>query len=109
MSILPTKLYIPLPRPNLVIRTHLLNRLDEGLKAGRSLSVIAAPAGFGKTTLVTSWVYSAGRPVASRAVAWLSLDEGDNDPARFFTYLIAALRQIDPAVGRTAQTLLGTP
>jgi LuxR family transcriptional regulator, maltose regulon positive regulatory protein len=109
ISILPTKLYIPLPRPNLVDRTHLLDRLDGGLRAGRRLSVIAAPAGFGKTTLVASWVYSAGRPVASRAVAWLALDEADSDPARFFTYLIAALRQIDPALGRTAQTLLGTP
>ena len=56
---------------------------------GRKLTLISAPAGFGKTTLVSEWVAGCGRPVA-----WLSLDEGDNDPARFLTYLVAALQTI---------------
>ena len=109
VPILPTKLYIPPPRADLVARPRLLDRLDAGLVAGRRLSLIAAPAGFGKTTLVTAWLYSAHRPIAARAVAWLSLDEGDADPARFFAHLIAALQQIDGGVGRAAQSLLGTP
>ena len=73
--ILATKLYIPPPRPQVVLRPHLIERLNEGLSAGRKLTLISAPAGFGKTTLVSEWVAGCGRPVA-----WLSLDEGDNDP-----------------------------
>jgi LuxR family maltose regulon positive regulatory protein len=76
---------------------------------GRKLTLIAAPAGFGKTTLATEWLYSKGPAVSSRSVAWLSLDEGDNDPAHFFTYLIAALRQLDAGVGQATQSLLGSP
>lgn len=107
--LLTTKLYIPPPRPNLVERPRLVERLDEGLRQGHKLTLIAAPAGFGKTTLTTEWLYSTGMAISSRAIAWLSLDEGDNDPARFFTYLIAALRQIDESVGQAAQSLLGSP
>jgi LuxR family maltose regulon positive regulatory protein len=107
--LLRTKLYIPPPRPNLVPRAHLVGRLDEGLRQGHKLTLVAAPAGFGKTTLTTEWLYSTGMAISSRAIGWLSLDEGDNDPARFFTYLIAALRQIDESVGQAAQSLLGSP
>ena len=85
--ILTTKLYIPPPRPKAVLRPRLIERLNEGLQ--RKLTLISAPAGFGKTTLVSEWVAGCGRPVA-----WLSLDEGDNDPARFLTYLVAALQTI---------------
>src|SRR5205807_5019204 len=90
--ILATKLYIPRLRPNAVSRPRLLERLNEGLH--RKLALIAAPAGFGKTTLVSAWV--AG---CDRQVAWLSLDEGDSDPTRFLTYLVAALRTIVPNIG----------
>jgi LuxR family maltose regulon positive regulatory protein len=107
VSILTTKLYIPPPRPNLVPRPRLVERLDEGLRLGRKLTLVSAPAGFGKTTLVTDWLCSKGKDISSRSIAWLSLDEADNDPTRFFTYLIAALRQLDGEAGQAAQSLLG--
>ena len=88
--ILATKLYIPPPRPNVVPAPRLIERLNEGLAAGRKLTLISASAGFGKTTLVSEWIARCGK----RPVAWLSLDEGDNDPARFLTYLVAALQTI---------------
>src|SRR2546429_5703229 len=90
--ILATKLYLPRLRPNVVSRPRLLERLNEGLH--RKLTLIAAPAGFGKTTLVSAWV--AG---CDRQVAWLSLDKGENDPALFLTYLVAALQTIAPCSG----------
>ena len=92
--ILATKLYVPPPRPKVVSRPRLIEQLNEGLPTGRKLSLISAPAGFGKTTLVSEWVTCCGRPAA-----WLSLDEGDNDPVRFLTYLIAALQTIVPQIG----------
>ncbi|MFL7791523.1 MAG: LuxR C-terminal-related transcriptional regulator [Anaerolineae bacterium] len=107
--LLTTKLYIPPPRSNLVERPRLIERLDDGLRLSHKLTLIAAPAGFGKTTLATEWLYSRNRNISSRSIAWLSLDEGDNDPARFFTYLIAALRQVDAGVGQATQSLLGSP
>ncbi|MDQ5854715.1 MAG: helix-turn-helix transcriptional regulator, partial [Chloroflexota bacterium] len=90
--ILATKLYIPPPRPHAVLRSCLIERLNAGLH--RKLTLISAPAGFGKSTLVSAWVTGCGRPVA-----WLSLDEGDSDPTRFLTYLVAAVQTIAPAVG----------
>ncbi len=85
--ILATKLYIPPARPELVARPRLIERLNAGLH--RKLTLISAPAGFGKTTLVSEWVAGCERPAA-----WLSLDEGDNDPIRFLTYLVTALETI---------------
>ncbi|HEX9036958.1 MAG TPA: LuxR C-terminal-related transcriptional regulator [Ktedonobacterales bacterium] len=90
--ILATKLYIPPPRPNVVHRLALIERLNEGLR--RKLTLISAPAGFGKTTLLSDWL--AG---GARAVAWLSLDKNDDDPARFLDYLIAALQTINATIG----------
>ncbi|HEY6542376.1 MAG TPA: LuxR C-terminal-related transcriptional regulator [Ktedonobacteraceae bacterium] len=90
--ILATKLYIPPLRPNVVLRSRLIERLNEGLH--RKLTLIAAPAGFGKTTLVSEWVAFIERPTA-----WLSLDAGENDPARFLAYLVAALQTIAPTIG----------
>src|SRR6266851_9004575 len=90
--ILATKLYIPPPRPHVVSRPRLLERLNEGLH--RKLILISAPAGFGKTTLVSEWL--AGGP---RLAAWLSLDEGENDLTRFLTYLVAALQTIAVHIG----------
>ena len=77
-SILATKLYVPPPRPRVVLRPRLIERLNEGLH--RKLTLISAPAGFGKTTLLSEWVAGCQRPAA-----WLSLDEGDSDPTRFLS------------------------
>ncbi|HRL10482.1 MAG TPA: AAA family ATPase, partial [Aggregatilineales bacterium] len=91
-STLATKLYVPAPRPQVILRTRLLDRLNAGLQ--RKLTLISAPAGFGKTTLVTEWITACQRPTA-----WLSLDEGDQDLTGFLAYVVAALRTIAPALG----------
>ena len=101
-QILATKLYIPPPRPRVVLRPRLIERLNEGLH--RKLTLISAPAGFGKTTLVSQWVAA-----CQRQVAWLSLDEGDNDPARFLTYLVAALRTVAADIGKSVLAMLQSP
>jgi LuxR family maltose regulon positive regulatory protein len=90
--ILATKLYIPRPRPNVVSRLRLLERLNEGLHC--NLTLISAPAGYGKTTLVSEWIAFIERPAA-----WLSLDEADGDPARFLRYLVAAVQTIAAKIG----------
>ena len=100
--IVATKLYMPAHRSRIVARPRLIERLDAGLD-GR-LTLISAAAGFGKTTLVSAWVAGCGRPAA-----WLSLDEGDSDPARFLAYLIAALQTIAPSVGQGALAALQAP
>ena len=100
VQLLSTKLIIPSTRPELVSRTRLIERLNEGQRRAPGVSLISAPAGFGKTTLVSEWVISCGRPAA-----WLSLDEGDNDPARFLAYLIAALQTVAADIG---QGIVGT-
>jgi LuxR family maltose regulon positive regulatory protein len=91
VALLRTKLYIPAPRPQLVPRPRLIERLHAGLH--RKLTLISAPAGFGKTTLVSKWVAGQDRRGPKVRIAWLSLDEGDNDPTRFLTYLIASLQE----------------
>ena len=100
--ILATKLYIPLPRAKIVLRPRLIEQLNKGLVG--NLTLISAPAGFGKTTLVSEWVASCERPVA-----WLSLDEGDNDPARFITYLVKALQTIQAGIGEGLLAALQSP
>ncbi len=100
--LLVTKLYVPPPRPKAIPRPHLTGRLKEGLH--RKLTLISAPAGFGKTTLVSEWVAGAGRPTA-----WLSLDDADSDPARFLAYLVAALRTIVPNIGEGLLSALQSP
>ncbi|MEZ4837504.1 MAG: hypothetical protein R2873_36815, partial [Caldilineaceae bacterium] len=91
-SILSTKLYIPPARPNGVDRPRLTERMDEAMHG--KLTLISAPAGFGKTTLAVSWINGQERPTA-----WLSLAPEESDPARFLAYLIAALQTVAPAVG----------
>ncbi|MCJ7551360.1 MAG: helix-turn-helix transcriptional regulator, partial [Anaerolineae bacterium] len=81
--LLTTKMTIPRTQPKLVVRPHLVAQLDSGLR--RRLTLVSAPAGFGKTTLVAAWADGLDVPTA-----WLSLDDGDNDPVRFLSYLIAA-------------------
>jgi ATP/maltotriose-dependent transcriptional regulator MalT len=99
--ILATKLYIPQPRPNVVSRPRLTERLNEGLQ--RKLTLISAPAGFGKTTLVSAWLAGSSQPAA-----WLSLDEGDNDPTRFLAYLVAALQKIAVNIGEEVLSALNS-
>src|SRR5512135_1582432 len=113
--ILATKLYIPPPRPRVVLRPRLIERLNESLQRAAGITLISAPAGFGKTTLVSEWIAAltpgpspAGRWETVR-VAWLSLDEGDNDPTRFLTYLVAALQTIAPNVGAGVLGVLQSP
>ncbi|MCP4543019.1 MAG: LuxR family transcriptional regulator [Chloroflexi bacterium] len=112
-SLLSTKLYIPPSRPELVPRPHLVERLDEGLRLGRKLTLISAPAGFGKTTLLSEWIHCRGEstssPPAPLQVAWVSLDERDNDLARFLTYFIAALQTIRGDIGPGLLAALQSP
>lgn len=108
--ILATKLFIPPPRPKVVPRPRLLARLNEGLHG--KLTLISAPAGFGKTTLISEWVAGCGCPIA-----WLSLDDGDCDLTHFLTYLVAALQTlalstvegIAPSVGSSVLAALQAP
>jgi LuxR family maltose regulon positive regulatory protein len=105
-SLLATKLYIPTTRPKIVSRPPLIERLNQGLY--RKLTLLSAPAGFGKTTLVAEWLDNL-RLDAKNRIAWLSLDEGDNDLARFLSYFITALKRIDgfdAAFGERALSML---
>src|SRR5258706_9382531 len=101
-SLLVTKLYIPRLRLSNVSRGHLLALLDAGLE--RKLTLIAAAAGFGKTTLVAEWCSKNGEDVC-----WLSLDSGDNDPIRFLSYLIAALQTHRPHMAEELLAALQSP
>jgi LuxR family maltose regulon positive regulatory protein len=98
-SILTTKLYRPAPRPDYINRQELIDHLDGALT--RNLTLVSAPAGFGKTTLLSIWAQQKEQPVS-----WLSLDTEDNDLVVFLQYLIAALQTISPDVGGTSISLL---
>lgn len=100
--LLATKLFIPPPRPKAVRRPRLVDRLDEGMNS--KLTLISAPAGFGKTTLVSEWI-----PDSEWPVAWLSLDEEDGELHRFLTYFIAALRKVTDGVGEGVLAMLESP
>ena len=109
--LLSTKLSIPQKRSHLVARPRLFTLLDQGLS--KKLMLVSAPAGFGKTTLVTEWLYQRALAHQDQAAAlsfptvtWLSLDENDNDPIRFLTYVIAALQKIDANIGAAVQVML---
>jgi len=119
---LKTKLYLPPPRRDWVPRPRLIERLEQGLALGtvgfeRKLTLISAPAGFGKTSLLSAWAQnlvhaaapgSADEPQVRR-VAWFSLDDGDNDPVQFWTYVIAALQTRYPALGALALAAIQSP
>jgi LuxR family maltose regulon positive regulatory protein len=106
--LLTTKLYIPPTRPELVPRPRLIERLNAGLH--RKLTLVSAPAGSGKTTLLSEWINQSPIPnTQSPKFAWLSLDEGDNDPARFLAYLVAALQTIEGNVGQGVLAALQSP
>lgn len=103
--LLLTKLSVPSARPSLVTRLRLSERLEEEL--GGKLTLISAPAGFGKTTLLSMWLAVSSR--SSRSAVWLSLDPADNDPTRFWRYFIAAADRLCPGAGDTALVLLQSP
>jgi LuxR family maltose regulon positive regulatory protein len=128
-SLLKTKLYIPPPRPERVPRPHLIERLNAGLH--RKLTLVSAPAGFGKTTLVSEWIHSGvkikeygvrqehhltdemtltpGSLLPNSRFAWLSLDESDNDLTRFLVYCITALQTVEANIGKGALSVLESP
>src|SRR6266545_3828194 len=127
IPLLTTKLYVPPPRLNLVARPRLIARLQAGLRD--KLTLLAAPAGFGKTTLLSAWLSSEFRVPSGRlssaltetqqrktqdskrktSVAWVSLDASDNDPPRFWSYVCAAVETLLPGVAETALALLQSP
>jgi LuxR family maltose regulon positive regulatory protein len=100
MPVLATKLFVPPPRSHAISRPRLVDRLDAGVRAGRRLTLVSAPAGFGKTTLLGEWIAHTRRLDPKVRVAWLSLEQSDNDPVRFLTYLVAAIQGADPGVGQ---------
>ncbi len=102
ISLIQTKFLVPPLCSGLVPRPRLIERLDKALAQNRKLTLVAAPAGFGKTTLLAEWI-------AGRKCAWLALDPADDDPIRFWTYLIAALQTVRPNLGETALFMLQTP
>ncbi len=102
--ILRTKLFIPTSRPNIVYRPLLLQKITEGLAQGGKLTLVSAPAGYGKTTLIAEWLKA-----FDHECAWLSVDAGDNNPQRFFTYMVAALQTIDKGFGQVLGNLLQSP
>jgi ATP/maltotriose-dependent transcriptional regulator MalT len=108
--LLETKLYVPKWRPGLVSRPRLIERMHQGIE--RKLTLVSAPAGFGKTTLLAEWL--AASPANERAAGWVSLDQSDNDPAFFWAYFITALqkaysRRVRSGVGESALALLRSP
>src|SRR5688500_1132769 len=126
--ILATKLYIPPPRPKVVLRPRLIEQLNEGLHHRPGVTLISAPAGFGKTTLVSEWVNQkveeggtlaparnagvndeSGETIHPSKVAWLSLEAGDNDPTRFLAYLVSALQTIAANIGEGVLGVLQSP
>lgn len=102
--LLATKLYLPLPHPDHMVRPRLNQLLDAGLAS--RLILVAAPAGFGKSSCVSAWLQTLEE---RQRVAWLSLAEEENEILRYFAYLIAALQQIDATIGQEAQRLLASP
>jgi LuxR family maltose regulon positive regulatory protein len=99
---LRTKLCIPPPRSSWIARARLIKQMDEGF--ARKLTLISAPAGFGKTTLLVDWVHAQKIPVA-----WFSVDKGDNEPQHFFTYVILGLQTLKTAIGNAALMMLQSP
>jgi LuxR family maltose regulon positive regulatory protein len=120
ITILTTKLYIPPPHAACAVRARLLEQLDAGLRLGHRLLLICAPAGFGKTTLLSEWIanfrlpslgFGSEIPAGSTTPksCWISLDEDDNDPTRFLMYLLASLETVYPDIGADARAMIQPP
>lgn len=103
-DLLLTKLLLAPPQSGMVARPRLLQRLDDGAARHQRLFLLSAPAGFGKTALVSQWLHSRSHPAA-----WLSLEEGDSDPLRFWQYLVQSLRRLYPEMGGEALAMLQSP
>jgi LuxR family maltose regulon positive regulatory protein len=101
-TLLKTKMFIPLPRPGWISRLRLIEKMNEGF--GRKLTLLSAPAGFGKTTLLTEWVHQKDIPSV-----WFSLDKSDNAPSQFLSYIIHGLRKIEENAGAGALAMLQSP
>lgn len=101
-DLIATKLHIPRPRPGIISRERLDQRLNEG--ACRTLTLVSAPAGFGKTTAVSDWIHR-----GSQRVGWVSLDRADNDPGRFWSYVLGAFQTVEAGLGGPAASLLNSP
>jgi LuxR family maltose regulon positive regulatory protein len=100
-DLLATKLNHPLARKNLVPRLRLIQLLNEAWRSDKKMSLVSAPAGYGKTTLVIEWLEG-----LQTRTSWLSLDKADNDPTRFLFYIIAALQKIDEHIGKKTGAML---
>jgi len=101
VPVLKTKFHKPIPPLNSVNRQRLWEQLEEGLSRNQALILIAAPARYGKTTLISGWLREVDMPCT-----WLSMDEDDNDLGRFITYFVGALQEIEPDFGRSALSLM---
>ena len=119
-TLLRTKFFIPPLRPNLVPRTRLIERLNQGLDLGHKLTLISAPAGFGKTILIAEWAAALTKAwrteltnprsaVQNPQLCWLSLDEGDNDLTHFLVYLVTTLQTVEPGLGEKTLAMLQGP
>ncbi len=101
-TVAATKVTPPRPPSRYLGRSRLLDQLDESVDAGRGVVLVSAPAGAGKTTLVAGWLDR-----RDGETAWLQIDEGDDDPSRFWTYVAAALQHSVPGIDETVRTVLG--
>jgi LuxR family maltose regulon positive regulatory protein len=104
VPLLATKLYIPPVRPEFLPRPRLIQRLNAGIHSSRKLTLLSAPAGFGKTTLLSEWVNQCQAPVG-----WVSLEQSDADLTRFLSYAIAALQTLHPDIGRATLAMVQAP
>ena len=104
--LLETKFHIPPWREDGVTRTRILERLHAGLAEFHKLTLVSAPAGYGKTTIIVDWIHSLE---GNSRVVWISVDESDNELVRFLGYWLSAFRRIDESVGQSAQNLLDLP
>jgi LuxR family maltose regulon positive regulatory protein len=100
-NLVATKLHQPAQSPRRIGRSHLVARLNQGLAAGRQITLVSAPAGFGKSSLISDWAAGLDQPVA-----WLSLDEGVDEAVRFFAYFVAALQRVDQNIGHEIESVL---
>jgi LuxR family maltose regulon positive regulatory protein len=107
-TLLSTKLNIPQVSQKVVHRPRLIERLNQGLNEGAKLTLVSAPAGYGKTTLVTEWLAEMSAADPAPYTAWLSLDKSDNETSLFVSYLIAAMQRIDPSIGAELRPILET-